>query len=246
MPTPSAYGYRAKLGLIVPPTNTVNEAEWMRMVPVGVSLHTVRMPLHADTHTDAGRAALEADIARAVADLAQARVDAVAYGCTAGSMVTPVEALPRQIAAMAGVPAVTTAAAIVAALRSLGAQRLSVATPYHAALDAHERAFLDAAGFAVLSIRGLGIGAGGPQEYVRIAETPLGDVARHAAGSVVPGTQALLISCTDFPTLPLLPGLEGVLGVPIVTSNQATLWAALRAAGVTDRLPWCGRLFEVA
>ena len=27
------YGWRARLGVIVPPTNTVNEAEWHRMAP---------------------------------------------------------------------------------------------------------------------------------------------------------------------------------------------------------------------
>lgn len=244
MPTPSAYGYRAKLGLIVPPTNTVNEAEWARMAPEGVTVHSVRMPLHADAHTEAGLAALHADIAKAVADLRQARVDVVAYGCTAGSMVIPPESLPDRIGEMAGVPGVTTAAAIVRALRDLGVRRVSVATPYHRALDEHERAFLTANGFEVLSIRGLGIGAGGPQEYVRIAETPLAAVDRHARDSFVPGSDALLITCTDFPTLPLLTALEADLGVPVVTSNQATFRAAVRAAGVRDRFEGFGRLLR--
>jgi maleate cis-trans isomerase len=244
MPTPSAYGYRAKLGLIVPPTNTVNEAEWARMAPEGVTVHSVRMPLHADAHTEAGLAALHADIAKAVADLRQARVDVVAYGCTAGSMVIPPESLPDRIGEMAGVPGVTTAAAIVRALRDLGVRRVSVATPYHRALDEHERAFLTANGFEVLSIRGLGIGAGGPQEYVRIAETPLAAVDRHARDSFVPGSDALLITCTDFPTLPLLTALEADLGVPVVTSNQATFRAAVRAAGVRGRFEGFGRLLR--
>jgi maleate isomerase/arylmalonate decarboxylase len=244
MPTPSAYGYRAKLGLIVPPTNTVNEAEWARMAPDGVTVHSARMPLHADTHTEAGLAALHADIGKAVADLRQARVDVVAYGCTAGSMVIPPESLPARIGEMAGVPGVTTAAAIVRALQDLGVRRVSVATPYHRALDEHERAFLTANGFEVLSIRGLGIGAGGPQEYVRIAETPLAAVDRHARESFVPGSDALLITCTDFPTLPLLPALEADLGVPVVTSNQATFRAAVRAAGVRDRFERFGRLLR--
>jgi maleate isomerase/arylmalonate decarboxylase len=246
MPTPSAYGYRAKLGLIVPPTNTVNEAEWMRLVPEGVTFHTVRMPLHADTHSEAGKRALHDDIAKAVADLVKARADVVAYGCTAGSMVSPADGLPKAIAVLAGAPGVTTAASIVAALKALGARRLSIATPYHQALNDHEVAFLSENGFEVLSIRGLGIGAGGPHEYIRIAETPLDAVEAHARASFVPGSDALLITCTDFPTLPLIARLERDLGVPVVTSNQATLWAALRAAGVGDAPPRAGRLMEIA
>jgi maleate cis-trans isomerase len=244
MPTPSTYGYRAKLGLIVPPTNTVNEAEWMRLVPEGVTFHTVRMPLHADTHSDEGKRALHADIAKAVADLVKARCDVVAYGCTAGSMVSPADSLPKAIGALAGAPGVTTAASIVAALKALGAKRLSIATPYHQALNDHEVRFLSENGFEVASIRGLGIGAGGPDEYIRIAETPLAEVEAHARGSFVPGSDALLITCTDFPTLPLIARLERDLGVPVVTSNQATLWAALRAAGVADAIPGGGMLLE--
>ncbi len=238
----SAYGWRAKLGLIVPPTNTVNEGEWSRMVPEGVTFHTRRMPLHADTTSEAGRAALYADIGRAVGDLTPARVDVVAYGCTAGSMVSPPDALPQHITGIAGCAAVTTAAAIVQALRALGVRRLSIATPYHQALNDHEEHFLTDNGFEVLSIAGLGIGAGGPNEYIRIAETPLDAVATHARRVFRAGSDALLISCTDFPTLPLLPDLEREFGVPVVTSNQATFWAALRAAGIKDRFERFGVL----
>ena len=95
-----------------------------------------------------------------------------------------------------------------------------------------------------MRIAGLGIGAGGPSEYVRIARTPLEAVRAHATASLVPGSDALLIACTDLPTLPLVPDLEAALGVPVVTSNNATLWAALRAAGIGDRLEGLGRLLS--
>src|SRR5690606_20084424 len=59
------YGWRARLGLIVPPTNTVNEAEWRIMAPEGVTIHSARMPLHTETDSDAGQAALYHDLGRA-------------------------------------------------------------------------------------------------------------------------------------------------------------------------------------
>lgn len=242
MPHASVYGARARLGLIVPPTNTVNEAEWARMMPEGVSFHSHRMPLH--TGHDAER--LIADLAEVFALLGQCGPDAIAYACTAGSMTTPVEALPEALTARTGIRALTTAAAIVAALRALGVRRLSVATPYAQALNDHEVGFLQAHGFEVARLIGLGIGAGGPQEYIRIARTPLADVAAHARAAFVPGSDALLITCTDFPTLPLIAPLEAEFGVPVVTSNQATLWAALRAAGLADAVAAGGALFARA
>ena len=95
----STYGYRARIGLIVPPTNTVNEAEWGRTIPDGVTFHTVRMPLHADTISSAGRKALVEDIAARVRELSQAGVDVVAYACTAGSMINPRHALGARLTA---------------------------------------------------------------------------------------------------------------------------------------------------
>ncbi len=240
----STYSWRGKLGLIVPPTNTVNEAEWGLMLPEGITHHAHRMALHSDTTSEAGRASLEADLDDAIGMLAQSGADAVAYACTAGSMVTPANGLPDALTARNGVPCLTTAAAIIAALKALGVKRLSVATPYHQALNDHEVHFLADHGVEVLRILGLGIGAGGPQEYPRIARTPLEKVAAHARAAHVPGADALLITCTDFPTLPLIEPLEKELGIPVITSNQATLWAMLRTIGVQDAPAAGGVLFR--
>ena len=240
----STYSQRAKLGLIVPPTNTVNEGEWLRMMPEGVTFHTHRMKLHADTTSEDGRQALMNDLDSVFAMLKPARVDAIAYACTAGSMINPVEALPDELTRRNGVKAVTTSAAIVAALNALGARRLSVATPYSQRLNEHETHFLEENGFTVDRLIGLDIGRNGPAEYVRIAETPLERVAAHARAAFVSGSDALLITCTDFPTLPLITALETELGVPVVTSNQATFWAMLRTCSLQDQFEQFGKLLR--
>jgi maleate cis-trans isomerase len=241
---PTHYGWRAKIGVIVPPTNTVNEAEWHLMAPDGVSIHSARMPLHLDTTSEAGKAALFADIERASRDLAQAGVDAIAYGCTAGSMVLPVSDLSDFMENATGTASVTTAASIVLALEALDAKRIAVATPYHDVLNAHEVTFLEGAGFDVVHIQGLGFGAGGPQEYIEIARTDPKDIVDHIISANRGDAEAMLISCTDFPVLELIAGLEVELEKPVVTSNQATFWAALRAAGLDDKFENYGSLLK--
>lgn len=240
----SVYSFRAKLGLIVPPTNTVNEAEWARVMPDGVTFHTVRMPIHLDAASAAGRRALVGDIVAKMRELAEARVDVVAYACTAGSMVNPRHGLAAEVEQATGVPLVTTAAAIVDALEALGAGRVSIATPYHDALNRHEQEFLAANGIETLAIAGLGLGANGPVDYPLIAQTPLDEIEAHVRATFVAGSQACLVTCTDFPTLPLHARLEKALGVAVVTSNQATLWAALRRAGIADRIANLGLLLQ--
>lgn len=238
----TVYGARAKLGVIVPPTNTANEAEWNRMAPKGVSIHSARMPLHMDTESDRGRRALHEDLRRYVADLAQASVDVIAYGCTAGSMTVPAGGLADFMQGASGRTSITTAQSLVEALRALGAKRVAVATPYHDALNEHEKHFLEGHGYEVVSLRGLGYGANGPAEYRNIARIPPADVMAHARSVVRAEADAVLLSCTDMATLDILEPLEREAGKPVISSNQATFWYALRRAGIADRLAGYGRL----
>ena len=60
-------------------------------------------------------------------------------------------------------------------------------------------------------MRGLGIGAGGAAEYIRIAQVPLQQVYNHVLAADVAGADAILVSCTDFATLEALPKLEAAL-----------------------------------
>ena len=240
----TAYGTRAKLGLIVPPTNTVNEAEWQKMVPDNITVHVTRMPLHADTTSDEGKKALFDDIRKATLDLAEAGLNVIAYGCTAGSMVHPANNLSKFMQGMVNIPCVTTAESILTALDDLDVKKISVATPYHRALNQHEEEFLSLNGFEVVQISGLNIGQSGIHEYIEIARTPLDVVKSHIKSVDCCEAEAILISCTDFPSLSLIPNLEEELGKPIISSNQATFWAALRKAGVQDSFEDFGRLLK--
>jgi len=240
------YGYRAKIGIIVPPTNTVNEAEWVRLAPDGVTLHAVRMALHADTTSTEGKRVLFEDVAHAAGELARAGVDVIVYACTAGSMVNPIETIPDHIQTVTGIPGVATAPSLVYAAQALGLKRVALATPYHDALNDHEVHFLADNGIETVSVRGLGIGAGGPGEYPRIARTPKEQVYEHCRSADVPAADGMIISCTDFATLEALPQLEMALGKPVISSNLATFWRTLRLAGIEDRIAGHGSLLERA
>ncbi|MFK7830444.1 MAG: aspartate/glutamate racemase family protein [Congregibacter sp.] len=236
------WGHRARLGLIVPTTNTVNEAEWAAMVPDGVTVHSARMTLHHYKDSDSVDG-LPDSLAEGIAALTPADMSCIAYGCTAGSMINPVEALPAAMAAAANCPCTSTAASIVAALHALEATRIAIATPYHDGLNQHEVAFLNEQGVQVTAIAGLGIGAGGPQEYAQLAHLSQDTVRKHATQTFRSApAEALLLSCTDMPTLPLISELEHELGVPVISSNTATLWRALSLAKVATPVTGAGAL----
>lgn len=228
----------ASIGMIVPVTNTVNEAEWKRMAPQ-MRFPLVRMALHPH-----GDPKLFDDLRSAMETLAAQKPDVIAYACTAGSMVQPLDSLASFMSGVSGKPAVATAPALVHACRAFGMKRIVLATPYHDALNEHEKHFLEENGIEVLAMKGLGIGGGGPHEYVRIAKVSPEDVYAHCRSVWVHEADGMVVSCTDFRTQEIVPRLEAELGKPVVSSNLATLWMALRSAGVNRRIEGFGRLLE--
>jgi len=56
-------------------------------------------------------------------------------------------------------------------------------------------------------------------------------------------SQAVFISCINLHTVEIIEKLEGDLGKPVISSNQATMWNLLRMAGVKDKLQGYGQLF---
>ena len=46
-------------------------------------------------------------------------------------------------------------------------------------------------------------------------------------------------------TMELIQVLEEDLGMPVITSHQASLWSCLRHSGIKDTLPGLGKLFTI-
>ena len=174
--------------------------------------------------------------------LAQARVDVIGFLCTSGSLVKGTgfeRELASQIRSCTGIDSVTTATAVVDALNALGAKKICVATPYCREVYELERAFLEGNGFEVLAINGLDI----TDPYL-MGEVTSKEVYQLCRQVFKPDTDALFVSCTGLATFHLIRYLEEDFGKPVVTSNQASLWAMLGNAGVKASIPYLGTLFR--
>ena len=237
-------GWRARIGVVVPQSNTVNEAEFNRMKPAGVTFHFTRTPLAKNAAAD-DFATMFRDLDHAVGDLAQCPVDLVAYGCTSGSMACPADRLIGKMEDVAKVPALSTAGAILDALAALGVRRIAMATPYTDETNAHEKHFLEEHGLEVVAMAGLGLNTSleGIQKISRVEPAT---IYAHAESVDCPEAEAILICCTDFGAIDAIGPLEEALGKPVISSNTATLWAALRATGITDPIEGYGRLLAQA
>ncbi|MDE6937777.1 MAG: arylmalonate decarboxylase, partial [Lachnospiraceae bacterium] len=71
------------------------------------------------------------------------------------------------------------------------------------------------------------------------------DIYRHVKALDLTGADSIFISCTGMNVLDIISIIETDFGLPVLTSNQVTLWGALRKARVGDKLPYLGRLFTL-
>ena len=60
-----------------------------------------------------------------------------------------------------------------------------------------------------------------------------------------PEADAIFLSCTALPAVAIINRLEDRLGKPVITSNQAMIWMALRLAGCDHQAPQGGKLFTL-
>lgn len=234
------YGWRGRIGLVVPTGNSVMEPEFQRMAPEGVTTHANRIYLKDVTPESLPE--MERDTASAAVAIASVRVGVVCFGCTSGSFVGGPGYDDRLIAIMqdaTGVPATTTTTSVMRALGSLGVSRIALAAPYVDEVVQLEVDYLQAAGYEVTNWKG-----GGLVLTADIQECAPRVSYQRARAVDSDRAEAVFISCTGFRSVENLAMLEADLGKPVISSNQATLADCLSILGVHDVRPGYGSLFE--
>jgi maleate cis-trans isomerase len=234
------YATRGRLGVLVPSGNTVAEPELRAMLPAGVGLFVTRLPLTGSSEPQL--LAMLETLETATSLLADAQPDAIAFHCTAVSTFAPHMAgeIRARMGRASPIPALATADAILAALAALRARRVLLVTPYLETVHQREIAWLTATGSDVVGGGCMGIDTNAemarlPPEAIR--ERVLAEAANVQA-------DVCFVSCTAIRSAGLIAGLEAVLGMPVITSNQVLAWHALRTLGIPDAPPGFGRLFD--
>ena len=235
------YGERARIGMLVPSGNVIVEPQVKAMLPRGVGVCTTRLPLKGSS--EAELMAMVENLEPAARLLADARVNLIAFNCTAVSTFSKtMEAeIKTRIEGATRIPANATSEALVAALAAVSSHRVVLLTPYTPAVNEREVAFLEREGLEVLSETGLGINFNSemaalpPQTWIDLA-------LRHRDMRA----EAYLISCTAIRSAEVIEVLERELQRPVITSNQALVWHCLRQMGIDDSVAGFGMLLRTA
>ncbi|NKC31201.1 maleate cis-trans isomerase family protein [Falsiroseomonas selenitidurans] len=228
-----------RIGMLIPSSNTSVERDYPAFMPPNLSFHFARLTM---TRLDAaGMQEQLADLRRASASLADARVDAVLLCQTAASywLGRAWDAQIRQEMQgwCHGAPAFTAAQTVLDALAALGVTRVGFAAPFPAEIAAASLDYLAACGLATVATR-----FGGFRDNFAIAEMSPAAIIELACGADHPEAQAVLMPGGNMPCLGVAQAIEARLGKPIVTTNQAGMWALLRHFGETAPIAGVGRL----
>ncbi len=241
----SAVGPRGRMAVIVPSTNTVVEHDLAMIRPEGVTFHAGRMyienpKLGSDEDFEALLGEIRQSIVVAIRDIVTAKPTHMLMGMSAETFWGGVEgnkAFEARVRDQSGLDVSTGATACREALNAFGAERIAVFSPYQPVADRQVSTFFAEAGFSVAAVTGLRCDSA--TSIAEVHPPQLATVIDRIDDDTV---DAIVQVGTNLSFVRQAAELEVELGKPVLAINTATLWHALRATDVQDRITGFGRI----
>jgi len=230
----------SRIGLLVPSSNTTVEVEFYRALPKSVTLHVARLFLTQITPDSI--LGMVQDLEAQCRNLASADVDVIVLGATAPSFLKGLgydREIIARIEQATGKRATTTSTALIDALRHLGVSRVALGSAYDAKVNAIAQSFLEASGMEVVAAQGLSY-----IDNLAVGRLEVASAYELARKVDRRGAEAVVLACTNWKTMDAIEKLERELGKPVVTTSQASVWAALKIVGGVEGVPGYGRLLK--
>jgi len=234
------YGWRGRIGSIAATPTDIFPYEFYKIAPPGLTLMQTTLAIHI-MNTQELAAGFEAT-ERVAMTLAREGADVIILG-GAPTLYDQGpgadQAISQRIFQATKVPTVSNQTAMMDGLRAFGCRKVLIASPFIEENNQKLKKYLEGSGFEVIGARGMGFAANAeinrisPGEAYRFIKES-GKAFRNAEGIIVP--------CANWPTSLIAGQAEADLGIPVVTSNLAKLWAALRALDINDPIVGFGRL----
>lgn len=215
----------ARLGLLIPAVNTESEPQFNRHAPQGMSVHVMRARIAGIG--DVSLEQLRPVIGDSVDILCDARPDLIVFHCTGTSMKEGKagdRGLIELIEARTGVAACSTIGLVVEAMQKLGMKKVVVLSPYKTNADAES--YLAECGIECAASVALALKSGA--DYPAVTPAQWLELALQHDSADADG---FFLSCTNTSQIDAIAAIEKATGKPVVNSNQAVLWGAMKRLG---------------
>jgi maleate isomerase len=244
---PDALGYRKRIAIVVPSTNTTVQPECEPLRPRGVTNHIGRStikerPLNTEEAFFEHMRDMRDGLGVAIDQIMTSAPDHLIVGIALETFwggVAAADKLQEELAKRAGVGISMGSTAAVAALKAFGARRIAVLTPHQPRGDEMVRLYLVEAGFEVVRLKGLKCAS--PR---LIAQVPAGEIRGAIKELDGPDVDAILQVGTALQAAAIAADAEHWLGKPVLAINTVSYWDALRRCGIEDRVFGHGRILE--
>jgi len=235
-------GPKGRIGFIALANGYVSEHEVAAIVPRdALVVYVSRVASDNVINLDNLRA-IEADITRAAGMILPAdRIDVMVYGCTSGTIALGEDRVAEKIRAVRpGVAVTTPITGALAAFKTLDIKRIVLLTPYIFEVTAAMRNYIVRRGIEVLDCATFNCTLNSDQQ--RVAPDA---IAEAAIALDCEDADAIFICCTALRAAGIIERVEAATGKPVVTSNQALAWHAMRLARYREAVSGYGRLLRV-
>src|SRR3954468_19174903 len=229
-----------RLGLLIPSSNSTQEPEFIQMLPPTVSLHATRLNLQRIDPESTMTIVAELD--KESRKLADAQVDIVVLAATAPStrMGKGYDAqLIKRMEDAAGKPATTAATAMLDAFSTLGVRRVALAAAWSETTNKWVAGFLESHGIEVVSQVAMGVVSN--NDVGRLHPDTAFEQGRKADRK---DADAVFLACGNWWTASIVERLEQAVAKPVLTTNNMTVWHALKKMGVRESVPGFGQLLR--
>lgn len=219
------YGKRGKVGVATPAGGDIAIADFHRSLQKDICISDIPVPM--ESLTPQGLKQMSERVVDAMHLFRDYNpVDLAFFSCTSGSLIggKGYDAyLCRVLKEESGAKcAYTTTTAVLKALRTLGAKKITICTPYPDDVNQQERDYFAGEGFTVNNIDG--IVTSNPRDQSLIGKIEPEEIFRFAKEHLHPQSDVLFLSCTGLTMFEIIEDLERELSVPVVTSNQSAAW----------------------
>ena len=167
-------------------------------------------------------------------------LDAVAYGCTSGTIAAGVDEITNKIqSAKPNCKVTTPITSAVNALKHLNLKKISVFTPYPQPINEKVINYFKNEGFDIQTFASfnlesdLDIGKIDPKYLLEVL-TKMDTV----------DAEALFISCTALPAFEIIQELENKIKKIVLSSNQTLIWDSIRSVGHNSSIEGYGKLLR--